>query len=171
MASSSPQPRPRGMIATIFRWGLALVGLGLLALAIAVGVAMASLPDYATLSKRSDLGQMIRVRAADGSLLVSLGPSFGRWLSYDEIPATMRTAMIAVEDRRFRSHPGIDPIGVARSFKVRLESGRWKQGGSTITQQLARSIFLTNSRTFGRKVKEAVLALAIEGKFSKDQIL
>jgi penicillin-binding protein 1A len=114
---------------------------------------------------------MIRIRAADGTLLVSLGPSFGRWLSYDEIPGTMRSAMIAVEDRRFRSHPGVDPIGVARSFKVRFTTGHWKQGGSTITQQLARNIFLTNSRTFGRKVKEAVLALALEAKFSKDQIL
>ena len=84
---------------------------------------------------------------------------------------TMRAAMIAVEDKRFRSHIGVDPIGVARSFKVRFESGRWRQGGSTITQQLARNIFLTNSRTFGRKVKEAVLALALERKFTKDQIL
>ena len=114
---------------------------------------------------------MVRVRAADGTLLVSLGPSFGRWLPYDEIPPTMRSAMIAVEDKRFRSHIGVDPIGVARSFKVRFETGRWRQGGSTITQQLARNIFLTNSRTFGRKVKEGVLALAIERKFTKDQIL
>jgi penicillin-binding protein 1A len=114
---------------------------------------------------------MVRVRAADGTLLVSLGPSFGRWLRYDEIPPTMRAAMIAVEDKRFRSHVGVDPIGVGRSIKVRFESGRWRQGGSTITQQLARNIFLTNSRTFGRKVKEAVLALAIERKFSKDEIL
>ena len=171
MASPSPHSRPRGMIGSIIRWGLALLGAALLALGIAVAVAMASLPDYSTLSQRSDLGQMIRVRAADGTLLVSLGPSFGRWLDYEEIPGTMRSAMIAVEDRRFRSHPGVDPIGVARSFKVRYETGRWKQGGSTITQQLARNIFLTNSRTFGRKVKEAVLALALEGKFSKDQIL
>ncbi|MCY7399161.1 MAG: transglycosylase domain-containing protein, partial [Sphingomonas bacterium] len=159
------------MIGSIVRWGLALFGVALLALGIAVAVAMTQLPEYNTLSKRSDLGQMIRVRAADGSLLVSLGPSFGNWLAYEKIPGTMRSAMIAVEDRRFRSHPGIDPIGVARSFKVRFETGRFKQGGSTITQQLARNIFLTNSRTFGRKVKEAVLALAIEGKFSKDQIL
>ncbi len=145
--------------------------MGLVALAIAVAVAVSSLPSYAQLSKRSDLGQMIRVRAADGTLLVSLGPSFGRWLPYDDIPPTMRAAMIAVEDKRFRGHIGVDPIGVARSFKVRFETGRWKQGGSTITQQLARNIFLTNSRTFGRKVKEAVLALAIERKFSKEQIL
>ena len=171
MASSKPVAPQRGMFGNIVRWGLGLAALGILVLAIAVGVAMASLPDYATLSKRSDLGQMVRVRAADGTLLVSLGPSFGRWLRYDDIPGTMRSAMIAVEDRRFRSHPGVDPIGVARSFKVRFDTGQWKQGGSTITQQLARNIFLTNSRTFGRKLKEAVLALALEGRFSKDEIL
>src|SRR5919112_1654962 len=66
---------------------------------------------------------------------------------------------------------GVDSLGVARSVKVRFQAGRWSQGGSTITHQLARNIFLTNSRTFGRKVKEAVLALALERKFSKDQIL
>jgi len=170
MASTAPS-RAKGILVSALKWGLAAGVLALIALAIAVGVAMASLPDYQQLTRRSDLGQMVRVRAADGTLLVSLGPSFGRWLTYDEIPATMRTAMIAVEDRRFRSHLGVDPIGMARSVKVRLQSGRWRQGGSTITQQLARNIFLTNSRTFGRKVKEGVLALAIERKFSKDQIL
>ena len=163
--------RAKGIIINSLKWGAAAAFLGLVALLVAVGVAITQLPGYDQLSKRSDLGQMVRVRAADGTLLVSLGPSFGRWLRYDEIPPTMRAAMIAVEDKRFRSHIGVDPIGVARSFKVRFESGRWKQGGSTITQQLARNIFLTNSRTFGRKVKEAVLALALERKFSKDQIL
>ncbi|MEO8619184.1 MAG: PBP1A family penicillin-binding protein [Sphingomicrobium sp.] len=148
---------------------LAIVGLAILG--IAVGFAYKSLPDYGELTQRSDLGQMVRVRAADGTLLVSMGPTFGRWLRYDEIPATMRAAMISVEDQRFRSHIGVDPIGVARSVKVRIDTGRWKQGGSTITQQLARNIFLTNTQTFARKVKEAVLALAIERKFSKDQIL
>ncbi|HEY5459089.1 MAG TPA: PBP1A family penicillin-binding protein [Sphingomicrobium sp.] len=159
------------MFVSGLKWAAAIGFLGLLGLIVAVAVAMTQLPDYEQLSKRSDLGQMVRVRASDGTLLVSLGPSFGRWLSYDEIPPTMRAAMIAVEDKRFRSHVGVDPIGVARSFKVRLESGHWRQGGSTITQQLARNIFLTNSRTFGRKIKEAVLALALERKFSKDQIL
>ena len=170
MATSTPS-RAKGIFVSALKWGLALGFLALVSLGIAVAVAMASLPDYQQLTRRSDLGQMVRVRAADGTLLVSLGPSFGRWLSYNEIPATMRTAMIAVEDRRFRSHLGVDPIGMARSVKVRLETGHWRQGGSTITQQLARNIFLTNSRTFGRKVKEGVLALAIEQKFTKDQIL
>src|SRR6476646_4094838 len=152
--------------------GLAYAALlGLLALGVAVAVATAYLPSYSDLTKRSDLGQMIRVRAANGQVLVALGPSFGRWLPYDQIPPEMRAAMIAVEDKRFRSHIGVDPIGIARSIKVRIETGHWRQGGSTITQQLARNIFLTNTRTFGRKVKEIVLALALERKFTKDQIL
>jgi penicillin-binding protein 1A len=155
----------------ILKW---LIGAGvavLVLLAIFVGVAYSQLPSYSELEKRSDLGQMVRVRAANGQVLVSLGPSFGRWLPYDQIPPEMRAAMIAVEDKRFRSHIGVDPIGIARSFKVRVDTGHWRQGGSTITQQLARNIFLTNSRTFGRKLKEVVLALALERKFSKDQIL
>src|ERR1043165_6971949 len=131
--------------------------LGLLALIVAVAVATAYLPSYSTLTKRSDLGQMIRVRAANGQVLVNIGPSFGQWLPYDQIPPEMRAAMIAVEDRRFRSHLGVDPIGVPRAAKTRIDRGRWAQGGSTITQQLARNIFLTNSRTFGRKIKEAIL--------------
>lgn len=144
---------------------------GLVALAIAVAVALAYLPSYGELTKRSDLGQMVRVRAANGAVLVSLGPSFGKWLAYEQIPLEMRAAMISVEDKRFRSHLGVDPIGIARSVKVRIESGHFRQGGSTITQQLARNIFLTNSRTFGRKIKEVVLALALERKFTKNQIL
>src|SRR3954452_4829908 len=145
--------------------------LGLLALIVAGAVATAYLPSYSDLTKRSDLGQMIRVRAANGQVLVSLGPSFGKWLPYDQIPAEMRAAVIAVEDKRFRSHIGVDPIGIARSVKVRVQSGHFSQGGSTITQQLARNIFLTNNRTFIRKIKEAILALALERKFTKDQIL
>src|SRR5947209_18596421 len=78
--------------------------LGLLALVVAVAVATAYLPSYSDLTKRNDLGQMIRVRAANGQVLVSLGPSFGRWLTYDQIPPEMRAAVIAVEDQRFRSH-------------------------------------------------------------------
>ena len=168
MASSSPA---RSRFKSILKWGFAIAAFFLIVLGVAVAVAESQLPDYDQLRKRSDLGQMIRMRAADGSVLVSLGPSFGRWLTYDQIPATMRAAMIAVEDKRFRSHPGVDPIGMARSVKVRIDTGHWRQGGSTITQQLARNIFLNNKRTFARKIQEAVLALALELKFSKNQIL
>ncbi|BCI71538.1 penicillin-binding, 1A family protein [Sphingomonas sp. S17] len=140
------------------------------ALAIAVFVAKSQLPSFEEL-KSSPNGQMIRVHAVDGTVIVSLGPSYGEWLSYDKIPKVMRDATVAVEDRRFREHPGVDPIGIARSVEVRLEKGRWKQGGSTITQQITRTIFLNNQKKFARKFREAILALAMELKFSKDQIL
>ena len=161
MARADPKPARRPL-ATALKASIYVALVALLALIVAVAVAYANLPSYSDLSKRSDLGQMIRVRAANGALLVNIGPSFGQWLPYKQIPPEMRAAMIAVEDKRFRSHLGVDPVGVARAAKVRVDTGRWAQGGSTITQQLARNIFLTNSRTFGRKVKEAVLALAIE---------
>jgi penicillin-binding protein 1A len=169
-AIQQPEPR-RSWLRTGLHVAVYATLLGLLALIVAVSVALASLPGYSELAKRSDLGQMIRVRSNSGAVLVSLGPSFGHWLTYDRIPPEMRAAMISVEDKRFRSHLGVDPIGVARAIKIRVQRGRWTQGGSTITQQLARNIFLTNSRTFGRKIKEGVLALALERKFSKDQIL
>lgn len=141
-----------------------------LALVIAVMVAMSSLPSYQDL-KTSQVGQTILVRAADGTEIVSLGPSYGKWIPYPEIPQIMKEAMTSVEDRRYRYHIGVDPIAVVRSLQVRATSGYWRQGGSTITQQLARNIFLNNNRTFGRKLREAILALALERKFSKDQIL
>jgi penicillin-binding protein 1A len=170
MARAAPSSIRRPLV-TALKVSIYAALVALLALIIAVAIAYANLPSFADLSKRSDLGQMIRVRAANGAVLVNIGPSFGQWLPYDQIPPEMRAAMIAVEDKRFRSHLGVDPVGVARAAKVRLDTGHWTQGGSTITQQLARNIFLTNSRTFGRKVKEAVLSLAIERKFSKNQIL
>jgi penicillin-binding protein 1A len=114
---------------------------------------------------------MIRVHASNGAVLVSLGPSFGQWLTYDEIPPTMRSAMIAIEDRRFRSHFGIDPLGLVRAVGSALIQNHRVRATSTITQQLARNIFLSNNRSMGRKIKEAILAMALERKFTKDQIL
>ncbi len=146
---------------------------GLLAVVIAVVIAMQSLPDYDSL-KSSPNGQMIRVHAADGSVIVSLGPSFGRWMDYDQIPKVMVDAMISTEDKRFYLHPGVDPIGMARAAWVAVENrgkGRRWQGASTITQQVTRNIFLNNSYSWGRKVREMVLAMALERKFSKRQIL
>ena len=154
----------------LFKAGLFVGVLGLIALVIAVFTVRSSLPGFEDL-KSSPNGQMIRVLDVSGKELFSIGPSYGEWLDYDEIPQVMKDAMIAVEDRRYDSHPGIDPIGIARSVQVRMERGYWAQGGSTITQQIARNIFLNNSRTFTRKGREMLLALAIERKFSKEQIL
>jgi penicillin-binding protein 1A len=170
-SSGSVPQKQRGWFSRLFRFGLISALIGVMVISIAVGVAWSSLPEYSTLRTRDSLGQVIRVRSNDGTLLFSLGPIFGEWVEYRDIPPIMVDAMVAVEDRRFRSHPGVDPIGIARSFQVRLQQGRWKQGGSTITQQLARNIFLTNTKTYGRKFREMLLALAMERKYSKDQIL
>lgn len=144
--------------------------LGLMVITIFVVIARGEIDSFENL-KASPNGQMIRVRAADGTVIQSLGPSFGRWIPIDEIPDDMKGAMVAVEDRRFYMHPGVDPIGIARSFWVRVQRGYWAQGGSTITQQLARNVYLNNNREFGRKVREIILAMAIETKFSKEEIL
>ncbi|KFG88572.1 Penicillin-binding protein [Sphingobium herbicidovorans NBRC 16415] len=155
------------------KFGLVATLGALFAIVVAVVIAYQSLPSYESL-KSSPNGQMIRVHAADGSVIVSLGPSFGRWLAYDQIPSVMVDAMISTEDRRFYMHPGVDPVGMARAAWVALENrgkGRRWQGASTISQQVTRNIFLNNSYSWGRKVREMILALALERKFSKRQIL
>ena len=170
MAQTQPGT-PRRPFLTAFKLLVYAALLGVVALAVAVAVAVASLPSYQQLARRNDLGQMIRVHASNGAVLISLGPSFGQWLTYDQIPPAMRSAMIAIDDRRFRSHIGVDPIGIVRAVGSAIIQGHRVRATSTITQQLARNIFLTNNRSMGRKIKEAVLALALERKFSKDQVL
>ncbi|WP_336962167.1 PBP1A family penicillin-binding protein [Sphingobium aquiterrae] len=177
MARAGKSTKERGRarlwaIRAVKAGALAAVG-ALIALAIAVVVAMQSLPSFESL-KSSPNGQMIRVHAADGSVIVSLGPSFGRWLSFRDIPPVMAEAMVSVEDKRFYHHPGVDPIGLARAAWLAFDrrgQGRRLQGASTITQQVTRNIFLNNSYSFGRKAREMILALALERKFSKQQIL
>ena len=159
-----------GFLLLIVKLGAGAVLVGILGLGIAVAIALSSLPGFDELM-RSPNGQSVEVRGADGTVLVTLGPSYGQWLPYKAIPKTMSDAMVSVEDRRFYSHPGIDPIGIARAAVTNLRSGHSTQGASTITQQLARNVFLTSNKTFGRKLREMVLALAIERKFTKHAIL
>ena len=167
----SKERRPMGTwILRIIKAGVIAGLLGVMVLGIFVAIARGEIDSFEDL-KASPNGQMIRVRAADGTVIQSLGPSFGRWLSIDQLPSEMKDAMVAVEDRRYYIHPGVDPIGITRSLYVRAIDGRWTQGGSTITQQLARNIYLNNNKEFGRKIREVILALAMETKFSKDQIL
>ena len=173
-SNSKPgKPEPTGFrlfVRRLFVWTFAAGVIGALSLFVAVLLAARELPDFESI-KTTQTEQMIVVRARDGTQLVSLGPSYGKWLSHGQIPQVMKDAMLSVEDKRYYNHIGIDPVGLARSFWVRFQEGRFKQGGSTITQQLARTVFLNNSRTFGRKLREGVLALALEWKFSKAQIL
>ena len=151
-------------------WGGALALLAGLALFTAVYFATQELPSYTEL-KSSQHGQTILVRARDGSEIVELGPSYGQWLTASEIPPVMKQAMISVEDRRFFTHFGVDVLGLARAIYHFASGERRLEATSTITQQLARNVFLNSNRTYDRKMREAVLAMALEWKFSKEQIL
>src|SRR6187399_461947 len=165
-----PLPRWRIWLKRILVWGGAVAALLLLALGTSVYFAARNMPGYATLMS-SQVGQTIIVRARDGTQVVALGPSYGEWLHSDEIPQGMKDAMVSVEDRRFYSHVGVDPLGLARAVFVSLRDDQSLRATSTITQQLARNVFLNSNRSIDRKLREAVLAMALEWKFSKQQIL
>ena len=155
------------------RFAIWCIGLGLLVmlfLGAAVGVTARSLPGYEEL-KATQQGQMIEVRAADGTELFNMGPSYGRWVPITQVPKVMQDAMISVEDRRFRSHIGIDPLGLVRAGYRAVTNHKGLRATSTITQQLARNLFLNNSRTITRKFNEMIYSMALEWKFSKPQIL
>ena len=114
-------------------------------------------------------GEMIL--ANDGTVLAQEGSFFGDAARISQLPPYVPNAVIAIEDRRFRSHFGIDPIGLARAMGRNLLAGHMMQGGSTLTQQLAKNLFLSPEKTATRKLQEAVLALWLESKFTKDEIL
>ncbi|MBB3033763.1 transglycosylase domain-containing protein [Alteriqipengyuania lutimaris] len=152
-------------------WLGGLAALAVIFLMLAVAFAARSLPSYEEL-KAAQTAQTIVVRAADGSEILELGPSYGEWLDKEEIPDVMKQAMIAVEDRRFYSHFGVDVVRTGGAVLEPIFGSRSRVAGtSTITQQLARNVFLNSNRTIDRKLREGVLALALEAKFDKEQIL
>jgi penicillin-binding protein 1A len=106
-----------------------------------------------------------------GHVIASFGDLVGEPLRLKDFPPALPAAVVAVEDRRFWHHPGIDPIGLLRAAWVNVTAGRVVQGGSTLTQQVAKTLFLTNARTTKRKVQELLLTLWLERHFSKQEIL
>jgi len=112
-----------------------------------------------------------RIVSIDGELVANRGATGGEAMRLDEMSPWMPAAVIAIEDRRFRSHFGVDPLGLARAVFANLFAGDVVQGGSTLTQQLAKNLFLEPERTIERKIQEAVLAVWLETRFSKDEIL
>jgi penicillin-binding protein 1A len=107
----------------------------------------------------------------NGHIFAAFGDVVGDPLRLSDMPAYLPAAVVAIEDRRFWSHGGVDFIGLARAAFTDLTSGQIRQGGSTITQQVAKNLFLTNARTFRRKVQELLLTLWLERTFTKREIL
>jgi len=113
----------------------------------------------------------ITLLATDGGHLLTVGDIHGVAVDIDQVPAAMVQAVLATEDRRFYDHFGLDVIGLARAAWANLRAGGIVQGGSTLTQQVAKNLFLTPERTLGRKIRELMLALWLERRFNKNQIL
>ncbi|MET4697330.1 penicillin-binding protein 1A [Constrictibacter sp. MBR-5] len=144
-------------------WGMVLLIAGLAWLAW-------DLPGIET-AGTADRKPSMTLLSKDDSYLVGLGELYGAAVDVDALPAFVPQALVAVEDRRFYDHGGLDPRGFARAIYVNVTAGAFVQGGSTITQQLAKNLFLTPERTLTRKLREALLALWLERKYDKDDIL
>ncbi len=160
----------RSLLGRLIYWSLVL-GLWLAIGAVGtVAYVGAHLPPIQSLEipKRPPSIQIVDVR---GRALASRGDTAGAVLSLKELPSYVPKAFIAIEDRRFYEHYGVDPLGIGRAFIANVLHRGVAQGGSTITQQLAKNLFLTQERTVTRKLQEVLLALWLERKFSKTQIL
>jgi penicillin-binding protein 1A len=160
----------RSPLARLIYWAIVL---GLWGLIAGVGVLIwvgAHLPPIQSLEvpKRPP---SIEVVGLNGRVIATRGEMGGAAVPLKELPPYLPQAFIAIEDRRFYSHHGVDPIGIVRALIANLMHHGVSQGGSTITQQLAKNLFLTPERTYQRKIEEAVLALWLERKFTKVQIL
>ena len=112
-----------------------------------------------------------QILSRDGEVLLEIGRETRDVVEYEEIPQHVINAFLAAEDDNFFNHEGIDYLGILRAFIVNLKAGRLVQGGSTITQQVAKSFLLSRERTISRKIKDLLLAHKIEQKFSKEEIL
>ena len=128
------------------------------------------LPDVESL-KTVELQQPMQIYTSDGKLIGEVGEQRRIPVKLENIPEKLIQAVLATEDSRFYEHHGLDPIGIARALMVTINKGGTSQGASTITQQLARNLFLTSEKTFTRKAKEAILAIEIENALNKQEIL
>ncbi len=128
------------------------------------------LPDYTQL-RNYEPPVMTRVHAKDGSLLAEYAKERRLYLPSTAIPPLVKEAFISAEDKNFYTHNGVDPEGVLRAVGVLVQGSKRAQGASTITQQVAKNFFLTNERSFTRKIREALLAFRIESAYSKEKIL
>jgi len=162
-----PKPKPKRTWPYVF---VLLLAWGVIFGAVMYFRWISQLPDTTGLLEKGP-SHDIAVLDDRGRLIARRGYSQGTLIPVADLPTYVPNAFIAIEDRRFRHHFGIDPIGLIRAATENLSAGHVVQGGSTITQQLAKNLFLDPDRTFDRKMQEALLALYLESRYTKDQIL
>jgi len=159
------------LLLRLFYWSAILAvwaGIGVVGVVVYYGMQLPAADTWAVPEREPN----IRITAADGQLISDRGKMGSEAVSIDELPYYVPEAVIAIEDERFMSHWGVDPIGIvgAAIDNVMGEYG-YLRGGSTLTQQVAKNLFLTPDQHIGRKIQEALLALWLEQNYSKDQIL
>ena len=169
-----PNGKPRNVI---WRWrrGLFLAGLLFVAGVAAAGYSLAQIelpPERIQAQTSFICAADVTTNCNDSNAIASLHGEQDRVnVTLDQVPPVMVDAVLAAEDRTFFDHGGVDPLGTARALWADLRNQGSTQGGSTITQQYVKNVYLTSERTFSRKVKEAVLSIKLEQEFSKQQIL
>lgn len=160
----------RGLLRPLLTWSLvAAIWVSVIGAGVVAWFAY-DLPDVSRIAELTRRPS-VTLLAADGSQVAAFGDLYGETVRLRDLPPHVPHAVLAVEDRRFYEHVGLDIWGLMRAVVVNLRAGRIVQGGSTITQQLAKIMFLTPERSLKRKVQEALLAFWLERRFSKDQIL
>ena len=170
---AASRPLWRRALRRLAYWAVVLgiwAGVGIAGIVVYYGLRLPQVSDWAV----PDREPVVTLVGLDGETFAQRGVErreAGSALSLDEMSPWLPAAVIAIEDRRFRRHFGVDPIGLARAMTRNVMEGRFVQGGSTITQQLAKNVFLSSSRTLERKVQEVLIAIWLEHRFSKDRIL
>ncbi|NJC40514.1 penicillin-binding protein 1A [Brevundimonas alba] len=165
------QPKPaRTPVQRLIYWGSVLAIWGVIFLVVFFAVFARDLPDTSTLYN-VDRQPSITYLDRNGALIAVRGTQQAPPADLDALPDYVPAAFIAIEDRRFYHHPGFDPVGMSRAIAANMRAGRVVQGGSTLTQQLAKNLFLSPDQNMKRKVQELMLAVWLEMKFSKKEIL
>jgi len=169
-----PNKKPKKKKQKWLVWTLWILGLpgGLLALFVLgwFGYAALDMPDTSPLWAPKTTPQIV-IFDRYGREILRKGGAAAKPVNLDALPASLPQALIAIEDRRFYKHPGFDPIGLVRAAKANFKAGRVVQGGSTLTQQLAKNVFLTREQTLKRKTQELMFAVWLELRMSKKEIL
>ncbi|MGH7073878.1 MAG: transglycosylase domain-containing protein [Stellaceae bacterium] len=169
-AAPPAPPHRRSLGRRWWHWAVFAVAWGFVVLIVVLAYFWMTLPpiNNLTMAVRQP---SVTILGRDGSLIATFGDLYGKPVQLKDLPPSLSEAVIATEDRRFYYDIGIDPIGILRAAFVDLKAGHIVQGGSTITQQLAKNLFLSPDRTWRRKIQEALLALWLDQRFTKNQIL
>jgi penicillin-binding protein 1A len=157
-------------IVRFVRWMLAASCWGALCVFIYILHVGHELPSLSKLQEPRQ-GRKVTILDDIGQPVITYGNIYGYYVPYKEIPKNLVNAVLSIEDRRFFKHVGVDVLGIFRAFFANVRAGRTVQGGSTLTQQLAKIAFLNPKRTLKRKVQEALMALELERNYSKEEIL